>query len=729
MSFNRVITPDRHEDQTVEAQTGGIVGWLPGIITAIEPAAYGESLGRIRCKSDLISPGQNLPNSWDGYVWVLADFVVNGEQGGSHRPLQVGTQVALLPMMGDPTQLLMLGCLHSRSDRPNPLFDRSKQVHGSQSAGQTFKILNDKEGSRHDAYPTGVIHASTANGSAVSQTAGGARTALQKDGTATIENPKSSTSHDSQGTVTARSAGGAISTLNADGTVRVLSEKLGAELLLNKDGSQLFGVAPKLTQLLTQASELIGGRIGEATALFKKLGTIGQMIGAGEDVTAFAKNAEKILANLDKDFGSVIEQAQAVLSDIDKFSVSDLGALIMPQVEKAIGMNLSDLRSKILPVVNDFEALNTTLKTEGIKTIPESEKGTIERLGYSPKLQSEFVIGLINPEGYLSTSNLSGLGLDENIVKISEWSEKWAIGVNPETSDKPPAISELMKLIPEELKSIIPKDFAKIIETEFDPNKIIETLMGSVSKELLSKGIESVDRIAPMLSVVSQVQNLTTAFIQKDPNLTTIAAELGKIPGLEMMKGLENIKNPEQLISTAMDRFSQSGLPDLKSAIGDIGKLAHAIPSLGPRSKLEITDSIAKLSSKGGAHSIFADEGGAGMRTPWGGFGFGSGGGLMETLGPLAMQAIGPMGGGLTLDPKLGAMLTGAQSVLNPAQAAVKVSGDVIHLGNPQKPGSGLTVTPQGVMIEGFQLSALFDRITTLENLVQSLQSNSNSSP
>ena len=726
MSFNKVITPDRHEDQTPEALTGAIVGWLPGIITFIEPSAHGEALGRVRCKCDLLSPNQNLPNSWDGYVWVLEESVVNGDQGGAHRPLQVGTQVALLPMMGDPTQLLMMGCLHSKEDRPNPLFDRSKQVYGNQTAGQTFKIQNDREGSRHDAYPTGVIHASTADGAAVSQTAGGARTSLQKDGTATIENPKASTNHDIKGTVTARSAGGAVSILNADGTAKIVSEKSGAELVLNQYGSQLFGISPKLTQLLNQASGLLGGRLGEAATALKKLGAIGGMIGMGEDVTAFAKNAEKILGNLGAGLGSVIGQAQGVLSEIDKVSASDLGALIMPQVEKAIGLDLKGLKDKLSPVINNFESLNATLKENNLKPIANAEKSTIERLQYSPNLQSEFVLGIVNPGGYLSTSALSGLGLNDTIGAISDWAGEWAIAADPLTTVSTPELAKLIALIPKDLRAMIPSVFLASIAGERNPNTVLEAILGTMSKGLLGNGIEAIEKIAPMMAGIPEVGKLVTAFAGGDmKSLESIAAGLGKIPGLEMLKGLEKIKNPEQMISSALNLLSKAGIPGLTKGMESIGKLAHAIPALGPRSKLEITDTIAKLSSKSGLHSVFADEGGAGVKTPWGGFGFGAAGGLMETLGPLAMQAIGPMGGGLVLDPKFGAMLTGARSIAGMAQAAVKVSGDTIQIGNPQVPGSGITVNPHGVAIDGFLLSGLLDRISVLENLVQNLQAQS----
>jgi hypothetical protein len=68
-------------------------------------------------------------------------------------------------------------------------------------------------------------------------------------------------------------------------------------------------------------------------------------------------------------------------------------------------------------------------------------------------------------------------------------------------------------------------------------------------------------------------------------------------------------------------------------------------------------------------------------------------------------------------------MLTGAQSVVGEAVAAVKVSGNTIQIGNPQVLGDGILVTPEGVSIDGFLLSTLLNRINSLEAIVRSLQS------
>ena len=374
-------------------------------------------------------------------------------------------------------------------------------------------------------------------------------------------------------------------------------------------------------------------------------------------------------------------------------------------------------------MINNFESLNTTLKENNLKPIANTEKSTIERLQYSPNLQSEFVLGIVNPGGYLSTSALSGLGLGDTINAIRDWAEEWSIAADPLTTERTPELAKLMALIPKDLRAMIPSIFLASIAGERNPNTVLEVILGTMSKGLLGNGIEAIEKIAPMMAGIPEVGKLVTAFAGGDmKSLESIATGLGKIPGLEMLKGLENIKNPEQMISSALNLLSKAGIPGLTKGMESIGKLAHAIPAPGPRSKLEITDTIAKLSSKSGLHSVFADEGGAGVKTPWGGFGFGAAGGLMETLGPLAMQAIGPMGGGLVLDPKFGAMLTGARSIAGMAQAAVKVSGDTIQIGNPQVPGSGITVNPHGVAIDGFLLSGLLDRISVLENLVQNLQ-------
>jgi hypothetical protein len=189
--------------------------------------------------------------------------------------------------------MVMLGCLHSREDRPDPIFDRRSGVHGKRSEGGVFTINNEKEGSRVDAYPTGVTVAATKGGSALTQTEGGARTHLTRDGQASIENPKASTVIAPDGKIMAKSQG-VTSILSPDGTAKILSEKFGSELNLNAVGSQLLGAASPLTGLLKDVQAL-AGPVGEAVELAKRLGGIGAQIGSGNDAIAFAKDATKFL--------------------------------------------------------------------------------------------------------------------------------------------------------------------------------------------------------------------------------------------------------------------------------------------------------------------------------------------------------------------------------------------------------------------------------------------------
>jgi uncharacterized protein involved in type VI secretion and phage assembly len=213
-SLSRIFTPERPEGLATHLEEGFIIGWVPGEITSIDDP---EKLGRIRVRCDLIQQDTDLPNANDGWVWVLEEFVANAVPGGTHRLLKVGTQVALLPMMGDPRQMILLGCIPSRIDRPWPEMDRSKEVYGSATPGQVFEIKNDAEASQLNAFPHGVLQHVSGKGDIMQQTAENARLQLLHDGTSRIENDKAFTTHTPDGTVVQRNAEGAQSILRAGG--------------------------------------------------------------------------------------------------------------------------------------------------------------------------------------------------------------------------------------------------------------------------------------------------------------------------------------------------------------------------------------------------------------------------------------------------------------------------------------------------------------------------------
>ena len=711
MTFDRIFRGDFAESQVSE---NTISGWLPGTITHIEPVASGEGLGRIRCKCDLLSGTTDLPNAWDGYVWVMEDFVNNGKPGGSHKALQVGTQVALVAMMGDPTQLLMIGCIHSREDRPDPIFDRANGVHGKRSDGDSYTIHNELEGSRVDAYPTGVTTSATKDGGVLQQTAGGARSHLQLDGTVSIENPKASTVHKPDGTVTSRSDGGAISILQADGGVKVFSEKFGSELNLSALGSELLGAVSPLTGLLKSVSKL-AGPIGQASTLLGKLNGIGKLVGADLDANAFIKNAEKILGDVSTSLGSSIGPLVEGLGKINQSSVADIGALLLPQVTAAIGVDVAGLKKTIEATLSQgIPKLNQTFTDLGLNVIPDADLRTVEKLSYSTAQQTEFILSIASPATSVATANLSLLGLTDSIGDVQKWANDL---VDPNTKSQD--LSTLQALIPKELRTFIPD-----IKQSDSSNDVLTTLMGSISKGLLNQSAQSLKGIQPIVAALPQIQSLARAVAMGDTG--AIAKAVGSIEALPELKflGELDLKNPQAMIGNILSKLSKSIAPQIDKALNDFTKIAHAIPAIGPRAKVEVTDNLAKLSGALGINSLFAGETGVGAMSPWGGFGFGAGGGLFSAAAQMAIKAIGPGGvSSLTLDPKEGITLAGKAIGEALPSIQLKQQGDTIHIGSPLEGAlDGLRVSPRGVEIDGVNLSLIFDRLLYLENEVRLLK-------
>ena len=216
MSFESKITPEKV--QATHIKEGFVMGWMPGEVVDINDP---EKIGRVRVQCELLSETAYLPNEDDGWIPVMTEFTANGVPGGSHSPIALGALVVLSPMFGDPTRVIILGCLHNRVDRPHPDFDRSHGVTGSASAGGTIEINNDKDGSYFKSFASKAVQSVSGDGSILQESPGKARVHLMKDGGATIENDNASFTASPEGNLNARSLGGAAINLNKDGTLTI----------------------------------------------------------------------------------------------------------------------------------------------------------------------------------------------------------------------------------------------------------------------------------------------------------------------------------------------------------------------------------------------------------------------------------------------------------------------------------------------------------------------------
>lgn len=404
MTINRLLRPELPEGRATHLQEGFIMGWVPGEISSLDDP---EKIGRVRVRCDILHENKDLPNNDDGWVWVMEPFTSNGIPGGSHTFLQVGSQVALIPMFGDPKQMLLIGCLANRVDRPHPEFDRSRKIYGTATPGQVFTLKNDKEASRIDAYPHGVLQQISKTGDITQQTVGKARLQLKADANVRIENNKSFTALTPDGTVKSSSAKGASSTLGSDGKILLSSSNM-ATLALNEVKAKIEGPSNSISSLLKTVQGALGGQLGDVQKTLNELQRVAESALKGDHKT-FLNVAMNLLGTLDKDLAKFLPQGLDAIGQLNKLDVSTLGKVILPQVDKALNLNLGTYYQEIEKLLNnklDPESLISTLQ----KTFPnlkgiEKALPIIKNIN-KPEIQIQAILAEIVP--FQDIQNLIG---------------------------------------------------------------------------------------------------------------------------------------------------------------------------------------------------------------------------------------------------------------------------------------------------------------------------------
>lgn len=731
MSFERLIRPDMPEAQTSQHNLGGaVVGWLPAIISKIESSDDPEGLGRIRAQCDFMSPSADLPNSWNGWIWVGETYTNNGKPGGSHRPIQEGSLAALLPMNGDATQMLFLYAIHNKEDRPNPLFDRSKGVHGTHSANDVFSIKDDPNAEKTDAYPTGVSQQVSRAGDVIAQTKEGARTHLQADGTNRMENKLSSSVLSKAGDVTQRSAGDASSKLGADGKVTVKAERFDSEMKLSEKKSDLTGPTSDLSQQIKKLKSLIGGNLGKMGELLGQLESVANQIGAGGNLGELAHTAQGLMGKIDKGLGSVLEEAGKTLEQIGAHGIEALGQTLMPQVEKALASGLPQVLPQIESLLGNkvgLPVLNEYLQSQTLKPLSEKAEKVLNGLRYSPQLQAEYVLSQASEEGYDAIKNVSGLGLLPVLGDIQQVLTNAAApplpidpALPPQPVTPPPDyLKQVVNLLPQDMRSLVQgSGLGDMLNGKAEPEKAMEHLLGSFASGTVKQAAAALKNAKPLMEAVPNLKSLMEIVMKGGGgDLSGLLSKIGKqIPSINGIGSLPNGK----MVQQAIEGFTKQIAPMLEQATKSLNKLMHSVNQEVARAGVSINNLTSELRAKLGKHRVFADEKGAGVQTPFGGMSFGKGGGLMSSVAPMLMKVLGKESGSLSLHPDKGASLEGLDSS-GKAQSSISAHGNIAEM----KAGAhSLLIKPEGVFLNDINvpvvLGTLTSRMAALELLIAS---------
>ena len=425
------------------------MGWIPGEIVSLDDP---EKIGRIQVRCPLLSESSNMPNEEDSWVWVTEMFTGNGVPGGSQRPLSIGSLVALIPMLGDPKNLLMFGCIANRQDRPHPDFDRSRGVTGVASLGGTIEINNDKDGSYFKSFPSKAVQSVAGDGSILYESPGKARFHLMKDGGATLENDNASVTTSPEGNLTVRSLGGAAVNLNKDGTLTVAcAEK--STLSLNNKNANLEGPLRRHSRLLAEARGFLSADLKQGVEGLKQLEKLVVNFESGEfGASHFVYEAGAVLKRLRDGVATNLPKGMAILEELKDAPPMDLGESLDGQLKEGLRIELDKI-VKIAEEVVEKDKPGAAIVADAIAKIPKDLKKllalldaeekkalfarldaiipTIDALGYDVVLQREALIAEIAPNGWSSIDAIVKMRLHGNIKSLEN-----AINPKPERLEK-----------------------------------------------------------------------------------------------------------------------------------------------------------------------------------------------------------------------------------------------------------------------------------------------------
>jgi len=743
VTLEKFVRPDLPEGRSTELSEGKIMGWVPGEITALEDP---ERLGRVRVRCDIIQQDIDLPNSNDGFCWVMEEFVTNAAAGGAHRLLKVGTQVAMLPMLGDPRQMLLLGCIPSRVDRPSPEFNRAEEIYGSHTPGQVYDVNNDADGSWINTRPNGVLEHISGEGDRTTQTRDGGRIQVKADGTVRTENPKAATTIAPEGTIQTQNEAGGLSTLNKDGEWE-LKAATQAALSLKSDNALMTGPAGKLSQLTKDLKSNLAGTLDLGQQLLRQTQVLASGLRDGGDPEMLLNALAPLIGDIEKILKGNIPQALSTISGFQDNS-GEIIEHLEDQVQNFFDSGLSSATQVVGQVLKEFPGdiqgalskLTESLAPElATKLKPENLTPTLIALSHDVGMQEQLLLEAIAPGDFGSFQNLVGLDLHGKVGDIQSLFDQTSATYDEILGSVPSQLGELdlqnlftqaegelAGLLPKNLQSLISNpDIKQIVQLAVTGGNPMSLLLGSAASGLvgdLSSHLEGiginlpqVEAIASVIANPTDISKLTEVFGLGEVNpvevidkvLPDALDSVGNVLGGLFGGGKKKTNKLLNGLGTSKGGAVVKALKNKVEAYADASLLG---------AKLEISKPKAALKGIGGVE-VFAGKASAGIKTPFGTFDLGAGGGNLLTQGTMAFKVLQDIGkvAGLVLDKDSGISLSSFADPDSTAPTAnVSVDEGIVDIaaGN-----SSVRVSPDGVFLEGYRVIDYLDEFTFFRDL------------
>lgn len=667
--FDRIARPDRPEGQNTAMTEGQVIGWLPAVVTDTNDPT---GLNRVKVRCDLIDPEKNLPNGVDGWLPV-GQLTTGGDYGGvgTIRRLPMGAQVAILAMMGDPTQFMVAWCIPNRFEPPNRELNNNDGLTGETTEGGTVKLLDDRSGATINATPSGLTTYSSPKGDKLVQTPGGGKSTMFADGAIAQENKEASTNITKDGDIKSVNSAGVTFGLSSKGSVD-LEDKSGAGLKLDGEKNATFqGTRTPLAGTVKALERLLPGLISEAS----------QLVTAILDQPDNGILIGRLEALLEK-----VPEAQGLLKELSDFGTEAIGKSLLPQAQSVIDGGVDQLKviaEQAIKEPDPVEYLKKELPEEQAKKIPDTLPSQLDALSHDSPLQVQSIISSLVDGGFDSIKRVLGMGLETVLPQVNGLLESIP-EIDLEIAT-PEEIEEWQKVVDEVTSSIqsqVPNlDAVELVEKYLAGNDPFRTILGSQAQ-----------------SLIGDVTDLLSGDLFSG-GIENLLSQLETLP--EQLNGL-NEKVSQMLNS--LDSTQRGGVMNLtkdsaeikSSPDGAIMSLKEGVATIKPSQtdlvpSMEVTAFQAALVGAGGSSRVFADKVSAGLATAFGGFSFGSGGGVMEAIGKLAQ----------TVKDKIGDV---SGSNFNLTGKSLKLS----H-GLPDSPNHELVINEEGIFADDVNIADLAD--------------------
>jgi len=442
MNFARNFDPDAPEGFATHLKEGYVIGLLPGIVIDVNDP---EKLNRVRVEIDLIEPNTPWPNANDGWVSFIEPSVIPRGTGGHVSYKLVGARVMLAPIMGSPTNLVALGFLHNRADRPSELTQSIDQTHGMVTPGNVYSVKNDRNASRIDIYPHGVVQNITDKGDITHQTKDNARMSLTHDGDCKLENPKCFTSLANSGLVQQGNDSGAISVLHPEGQVD-LQSPFGSGLSLQE--SQLIEKGP-LSGISKDALKLSKLLPGKLYPILEKISYLKDFLSDSNRPDLIVK---ELMSFVDEftDLDDILDESLSILDGISSKSPIKIAQSFASEIRENKNLGIADAIKQIkeqIPVIesgNFCSTLFSLLPDALSANITSQNTDYIERIfEIDPSQALKAALNIAIPGGVERINNLLNFDLldkyddiDSSLRKGQELNDLIA-----EVESEPPAIN------------------------------------------------------------------------------------------------------------------------------------------------------------------------------------------------------------------------------------------------------------------------------------------------